>query len=133
MVLLMLLDLEFLAMHRILQAARNFQSISACILYQVCSCTVMNAGSINTNLTTSVINKMSVVATTMYKAGLDFKLHTGYSAETSGKLFAICDGKTGLWRIHKKHSECECYLHYGKIIMFTTHITYKVTKQATTM
>lgn len=43
---------------------------------------------INTNLTTSVFSKMSVVANTVYKAGLDFKLHAGYSAETSGKLFA---------------------------------------------
>ena len=33
----------------------------------------------------AVISKMSIVATTVSNAGLDFKLHAGYSAETSGK------------------------------------------------
>lgn len=72
-------------MHKILQAARKIQSISACILYQVCICMLMGAAWINTNLL-PVFSKMSIVATTVSKAGLDFKLHAGYSAETSGKL-----------------------------------------------
>ncbi len=38
-----------------------------------------------------VLNKMSVVATAAASAGLDFKLHAGYSAETSGTtMFIVC-------------------------------------------
>lgn len=36
-----------------------------------------------------VLNKMSIVATTAANAGLDFKLHAGYSAETSGRVECI--------------------------------------------
>ena len=39
---------------------------------------------IKCSLSFSVFNKMSVVATAASNAGLDFKLHAGYSAETSG-------------------------------------------------
>lgn len=39
--------------------------------------------------TVVVLNKMSVVATAAASAGLDFKLHAGYSAETSGNMLFI--------------------------------------------
>lgn len=43
--------------------------------------------SVNFSLhTLPILNKMSIVATTAANAGLDFKLHAGYSAETSGGL-----------------------------------------------
>lgn len=43
--------------------------------------------SVNFSLhTLPILSKMSVVATNVSEAGLDFKLHAGYSAETSGGL-----------------------------------------------